>query len=636
VFRALKDRLELKDIWRKRRQQLDRAVALASMSRVETIERSTGVDRLFRETAVTGTGRSAGDDQDRCFQHLLNIVRERHRKASRRVVVTGRMGVGKSVVLRRLCGIELRHFLNAPVEDDHPNIIFLPIERFSLGDAVRLDGNDVWAQLCVKWLELANERLHSGIVLGEEHRHVTNSWLRYRLRNEPTVLILDGVDEFLSQHRNITMQDFRDALRVICDQSREGEITILLGARETLLGFESLADDNSIIRIAGLSIDTAGALLPGLAGRIQALDPADREAILTPLVLTALSKAQHLPDQASATTIIFEAMESLINWTQVDKKIGGLAPLALFGWAFYKRFRRELTLKEIEGGIKELVDRWKEYLNASRANTNANTQHLEDCVRKLRPILDQLNIQFVLDKSFFFPTVENTYSFSHVAWMDFLATLYLSLCIRHGHVTELGELAFRVDHHERAGELLSDFSVTDDLVASVIVETLKHKDRFIIGNFVGFLGISNVAMTAAAARKIVQHCETIDPLARFVALGRLGGRSLRSSDPVAPDLRAALRNVLPRILERHDCNSITASVCHCCAKAIGLDLQANTRPLVALDALDWVRDPAKSTEEPSDNYRSLQLSYLHSQFNIRNHAERAIMTVHYLFLITAA
>jgi hypothetical protein len=639
VFGALKDNLALESIWRKRRREVDRAVALASIRRVEIIEESTSVETLFREVPGAGAGTRGGDDQETCFQRLQDIVHERHQHSSRRIVVTGPMGVGKSVVLRRLCWYELHHFLKTSDDHDHANIIFVPIDRFSLGsDIGKLSGSGIWAQLCEKWLELANERLHAGIVPGEQHRHITYSWLRYRLRNEPTVLILDGVDEFLSQHRNISMQDFRDALSTICDQSQEGEITILLGARETLLGFDTLAtDDNSIIRIARLSINAAGAILPGLAGRIQALEKADREAILTPLVLTALSKAQNLPAHASSTIIIYEAMESLINWNQVNKRIDGLIPLALVGWTFYKRFRRELTMKEVEIGVKELVRRWEQFLDSSRDNANAKTKHLEDCVTKFRQMLREHNIHLVLDRSFFFPTVEQTYSFSHEAWRDFLATLYLSLCIRHGHVTELGKLAFRVDHHERAGELLSDFQVTEDLVSSVIAATRTHKDRFIVGNFVGFLGISKVPMTAAAARAIVQHCETIDPLARFVALGRLCGRSLGSNDPVAPDLRAALRHVLPRILKQEDCNSITASLCYCCTKAIGLPLGVSERPrLVTADALDWVRDKNKSGEEPSDDYRSLQLSYLHSQFNVQNRPERAIMTAHYLFLVTAA
>jgi hypothetical protein len=637
VLRALKVNLSLESIWCKRRQNVDRAVALASIRRVEIIEDSTNVETLFRE--ISGARASDGEDQEACFRHLQDAVHERRRNSSRRIVVTGPMGVGKSVVLRRLCRHELHHFLEEPIDADHANIIFIPIDRVSLGtDVAKLDGSSIWAQLQAQWLELANERLHSGIVPGEQHRQVTYSWLMYRLRNEPTVLILDGVDEFLSQHRNISMQHFRDVLSTICDQSREGDITVLMGVRETLLGFETLAtDDNSIIRIMPLSIDTASVLLPGLADRIQTLEQADREAILTPLILAALSRAQHLTAQATPTTIFYEAMESLVDWNQVNKKIDGLAPLSLIGWTFYKRFRRELTLKEVEVGVEELVGRWERYLDALRHDAGAKTKHLEDCVSKFRQMLGKDGIRLVLERSFFFPTVEQTYSFSHEAWRDFLATLYLSLCIRHGHVIELGKIAFRVDHHERAGELLSDFQVTEDLVSSVISATRAHDDRFIVRNFVGFLGISRVAMTAPAARAIVQHCETIEPLARFVALGRLCGRSLASNDPVAPDLRGALRNVVPRILQRPDCNSITASICCCCVRAIGLpsDLMERPQP-IAVEALDWVRDKNKSGEEPSDDYRSLQLSYLHSQFNIQNRPERAIMTAHYLFLLTAA
>jgi hypothetical protein len=92
---------------------------------------------------------------------------------------------------------------------------------------------------------------------------------------------------------------------------------------------------------------------------------------------------------------------------------------------------------------------------------------------------------------------------------------------------------------------------------------------------------------------------------------------------------------MPKVLAIPGCSNLTASLCHCYSYAF----KGVTGPRPRLDpeeVLNWVRDKARPEVEPTDDYRSLQLSYLYSQFTVAEHPERAVTTAHYLFLITAA
>jgi hypothetical protein len=641
-IRMLKEHLAVPRIWKNRKSQFDSAIAHGSIYRIALIEQSTGVEKLFREDSKVQPSERNGCDQAACFVRLRDIVHERA-PGVRRVVVRGAMGVGKSVVLRRLCWTESQRFVEASGSERQILILFFPIDRMSLEpDLTKFDGKVLWKQLCLKWIDSAIDLLAAATIPAPKPRFISHSWLQQRIRDEESVLILDGVDEFLANHPNVRIQDFQDAIATASSECLEGKLTVILGIRETLLGIEALlaGGDSEDLQILPLTVETATELLPGLAGKIEALEPSDRQAVLSPLVLTALCKTSRLPTKTSAATIMQEAMESLIDWNRISEKIHGLAPLSLIGWIYYKKFQRELTLEGIARLSDELLQRWERHLDLCRSRTNAMSVHLEECVKSFRSIVISENMRFILERSFFFPTAANAFSFSHEAWRDYLVTIYLSLCIRHGNVGELGQVAFRVDHHERAGELLADFQVEEDLIEAVISETHVRQDRFIAGNFVGLLGISKIPMSTAAARAIVRGCVEFEPLARFVALGRLGGRSLRlgHGDKAVPDLRAALVEVLPEVMSREDCNSITRSLCYCYSRAIGANTQGDyDRPMLILeDALDWVRDKTNAGAEPSDEYRSLQMSFLYSQFTVTRHLERAVMTAHYLYLITAA
>ena len=91
-------------------------------------------------------------------------------------------------------------------------------------------------------------------------------------------------------------------------------------------------------------------------------------------------------------------------------------------------------------------------------------------------------------------------------------------------------------------------------------------------------------------------------------------------------------------MHRADCDSITQSICRCWLATNRIGYSDNFQPALRVevdDALRWVSD-LTSAGEPSGEYRSLQLSYLRSQWLVQDHPEHALITVHYLFLITAA
>ena len=618
----------IEPLWQKRRAECDATVAQMMVNRVRIIEQSAGVPpRLIQEDKKAF---STGLDQAGCLLKLRELLLSPVRK---RTVVTGPVGVGKSVVLRRLCKEECQRFLRPAAAQPRALVLFFPIDRLMLAESESgADGTALQIALCRSWVKHANELLKSPDISSQ----ITLAWLLDRLQHEKTVVILDGVDEFIANHPKITIQTFVEALPITGGEDRRHDIRIVVGARESLWGLETLCRGSNHLWLSPLGKKTITKLVPDLAVKIDEMNETDKQMLSTPLVILALSKARHAPKEHTATKILQEAVESILEWSNFFDRGFTLEPLALVAWIYYRRFRRELSLTEIRKDAEAILEIWQRHLG-ELATDDPRSQTLRRCLENLKVAANSERLSFLLRHSFFFPTKSGSYSLSNEGWRDFFVTLYLSLCVRYHIATGLGGIALQVEHYERAGDLLEGFWVDYQLVSSFVSRGQEGDDPFIVGNLASVLGISAVSIVTAASMRVATACgEDMHPLCRFVATSRLAGRAVKgrfnTRDSSAPDIRKALSRALPVILLRPDCDSLMRSLCLCCLRELGLPSQ----PMVELnadEALDWIRD---SPSDSAERARSVQMSFLSAQYTTKQSPERSVAHIHYLFLLTVA
>ena len=210
-----------------------------------------------RATPLVG---SSSATQAEVFNELLAVSRTQHVRPVR-AVVTGEAGVGKSTVLRslarRLCNDVLTGDADAPLA------VFVPLYFTAINadrvtrapDAVHR-GRVLLEQVLEWWTEWVGSLTFGGAV--------TVEWLRAKLKKEPVTLILDGVDEFLTNHPALGVADFRHMLsHLSADYEQNHRLTILLGVRSAQPGLASFASDaNRIHEVMRLTSEQAAQRFP--------------------------------------------------------------------------------------------------------------------------------------------------------------------------------------------------------------------------------------------------------------------------------------------------------------------------------------------------------------------------------------
>src|SRR5579859_272832 len=628
---ALIERIQtvIEALWAKRCVEFDATVAHLLVQRGQIVESTTGVTKLYKDKGVFSP--NAGFDQEACLKQLNTWLFNKFRVG--RILVSGPVGVGKSVVLRMLCRKACQRFLSG---QNRTLVLFFPIDRLRLEEFV-LSADNLWVAICQAWVKHTNELLRSTSLPADLPSTVTLSWMLRRLEHGNSIVILDGVDEFIANHPQLTLQQFAGCLPTVRSDAVDRDLRIVLAARDTLWGLDTLHHNAFHLRMAPLGIDAIRQLFPGLADWLGSLSDADREIPLTPLVVSALLKTHHIPQAHSATKILQEAVESVLTGSRFFEKGFTLEPLALVAWIYYRRFQRELSIPEIKKVADELLAEWQAHI-AEYGSDSAASPKLVECFNNLKALSNPESLKIMLRHSFFFPTTAGSYSLSNEQWRDFLVTFYLSLCVRHKHASGLAGVALQVDHYERAGDLLSDFQVDPELVSRFVSTGKAGSDPFIVGNLASLLGMSCVPMLPAAAQRMVRACgDEIHPLGRFVATGRLAGRAVRSdttnTDFSAVDLRAELSKVLPGILSREDCGSVMRSLCLCYQRAFGFEGKPLTELATDDALLSLIGD---ASHQAAERFRSLQLSFLQSQYTTSAYPERSVAHVHFLFLLTVA
>src|SRR5262249_12686252 len=143
----------------------------------------------------------------------------------------------------------------------------------------------------------------------------SSDWLRARLRAEPTALILDGIDEFLTNHPTLGVADFRHMLSYLgAEYGKNPRLTVLLGVRSTLPGATSFAPDaNHIFEVARLTAGQAARQFPSARSWLEGGQSEQiAKLLLTPLILAQLD-VRNAPLPATRSELLNLALATIVE-----------------------------------------------------------------------------------------------------------------------------------------------------------------------------------------------------------------------------------------------------------------------------------------------------------------------------------
>jgi hypothetical protein len=532
-----------------------------------------------QEDSERATSGSSGTQKTVFAEVYRQVVRRPgrfHENCS--IVISGQAGLGKSTILRRLAQSSAFNFYRRPTpKTPAPIFINMPtvsIESLSIGG---VGGDEFLAQLIVdKIVEVIApnfvERLN-----GDSH---SLEGLQRALARQATLLIIDGVDEFLINAPDIRFVHFRMAVEKLLDLFSEVDFNLVLGIRNSVRNFAQLASlPDKVFMLSRLSTEQAYRHFGETSKWIGTIQRADlRVAFLTPLILSAFSESNvRIHSRISTISGLWElALRSILSKSGISKisnSRGGvtsrdqwIVALSIAAAAFHTTLRYEFSISELRETIAMMRKRWEKFSNEHRDILAPDT----DLAIGFDLLGHERTLKAMIERTVFTITPQNTVQFNHRQWRDYLTARYTATCIELGNVDEFGEMAFNVEIYRSAGELLSSQAINEELISRAIQRTLETKNEFIIGNLGALIGNAAAPLTRPAIIRLFQLMPDYTPLIQTIIVGSVGRRGLETSDPSSIDIRKGIQPTLRLFgaqAEGKRFNRLVESVSWCFLKA---------------------------------------------------------------------
>jgi len=638
-----------------------------ALSRISLVNRTLGTERLigsvatdseFEQIAPSILSSMAGTQQE-VTERIIATV-QRGGLHPRKLLVTGAAGVGKSSVLRHISAKLGLNYLDRPGTAT-PLPLLIPMQQITVSEPG--DSTYTWDMMWQWWLNWGKS-LHP-------EANCSREWLEDQFRNNSVVVILDGLDDFLQNHKSVGFSSIVQLLRET--EARyvdNANLSIVIGIRNTLQGIDRLVDHpRDIHEIQHLTVAQAKKIYPSCQQWIESIeDPELMEFILTPLILSNYEPDPSCPISEGAhsqSALLCQSIRTLLSRsglvrTQIEDREIELEHLGrammVIAWLFFSKARGETSIVVLQREAVQFHQRWSTFFAAQERD------HESFYLESLAPEKDDILFGFslagnpricenLLQRSLFVPTSSGVVRFRHRHWQEFLLGQYLSLCIRTRNFEELGIAAFHTRIYRIAGESFGDRMLTENGVKALFQNWSKSHNEIIVGNLSGFLTWTQTSIEPGAVRFLVDKLEELEPLSRLVLVGGLVYRVLvdHPNDSSKTDIRRAL---LPRIQELAHPKSSTTDNCAQCSlswmylKAFS-ELSSQKQTPVDWPGLDFKDDQTLkvlpmvcSTE--NGNYvldqrsKSLQASFLVSIMETFNDARLAIRAVHYLYYLIVA
>jgi len=562
-------------------------------------------------------------------------------------VMTGNAGVGKSVLLRfvarRLATILLRGTKRAALP------LFFPLSQFKLL-APDPDPEIVWKRLCDESVAWVNEMLLANASEDERERPelitIDQAWVHKQLRITPTMLIFDGIDEFILNHPSLSLTDFAALLRYLRTEFKDNtELFIVAAIRSSARDVTLIAEEESdVLTLRGMAVAEAADMFPSAAKLIATTsDAAVQELLLTPLILSSLEKSglklrpENYLNRAALIQAALSAIIASLNraWTGTPYPISAwINALSLVAWLQYCELRGEIDDHHVAEYAERSMAAW---------NGEARGDGGSELMTAFKILMDPASRAMLLNHSIFFPVRASSYRVKHKEWGDYLVSRYAILCIRNFRFDDLAARAMNHDIYIMAGQQLQE-SDTDATTVQALVARSSGGGRFlIIGNFAQMLGDSFAPLTGDVLdREILGKLDLFPPVVKFAMLSALSSRMLLDDpkDPWVAHFRPVLlRTLAERVNDGAD-NVLIRSMCWCFLRA----MNATTRPWPQLwqseqqsvEALLMIASAQGDHFTANEIQRSIQAAFMRIQSYACEIPSRIISTAHYLYPLALA
>lgn len=573
------------------------------------------------------------------------------------VVISGEAGLGKTTLMRQLAQSAAFDFFGAPAPGaPAPIFISMPtlsVEPLSIGGAA---GDEFLAQTIL-------DALLEHVSLNFEHtrdvKFATREATLRALARQATLLILDGVDEFLVNTPVVRLVHVRMAIERLLTEAGDGDLRVFIGIRNSVRNYAQLASSpNNVFLLSSLTAEQAERHFRGVSKWITKIEHAPLgQAFLTPLILSAFQEANpdvegELTTAADLWELALRAILSKSGITKVRTAEGlstslddWIVALSIVAAAFHMTLRHDFSLNELRNQTESIRTSWRTFLEAVGDVDGGGKSPLIG----FDLINNERTLEALIECSVFAATARQSVQFSHRQWQDYLTARYVAMSIEFGNVDEIGRLAFNVPIYRTAGQLLTQQAVNERLIARAIERTRETRNEFIIGNLGALVGNAVAPITRPAIMRLFELLPKYTPLIQAVIIGSVGRRALQADDPSAIDIRIGIEPTL-RLLANQKAgdryNQIAESISWCFLKAYHHRFKMPPPPVNFVpftfdsgfdDALAVVCTQADGVWTYDNKFASVQDTFTSIQeLVLVDPVTRPISVAHYLACITAA
>jgi tRNA A-37 threonylcarbamoyl transferase component Bud32 len=647
--------------------QVDAAIARYTAERAYKLDRFDNVRTLVDEQVSPESHNGDAGGQAQVAERIIRSARSINPEPTS-WLVTGETGVGKSIALRRVARVLGLQYLRGRAESSLPIGIILQqitLARSDVAEIVNAEdaGHCAWVKIASSWCAWADQLLDEEMAAAgwrEEERatrgRINLPWLERRLAEHPTLLILDGLDEFITNHPGIALDHLRDLVSYLQSRFRHnGRLVIVAAARTGIRHLESLASTAAqVLVVPRLTEGQAAIMFPHAARFLdRATNDRSRALLLTPLILSELRPlaVKEVGTKLSGFDLTGIALNSILSRSGVanQRDMAGKrypleawrAALAFLAWTFFRSNRGEAP---VMSALAEALDASRTWRAAMVEADDTDAACFADASQILA---DRACCQFLVTRTVFYPTGQTSMRFRHRHWEDYLAALYLGWSVKHQNAVGLGQRAFTDTVCELSVDLLRDTSIDLAAVTRLVSATLETRNELIVGNFTALLGDSFLGVTEEAiGRGLLGRLAEFPPLAQYGIIGSLGYRAIRQTahDPWAHVVRAAFRKYLADDgLARHIISRtpvlMSATWCYLELMRQRFQLDSPTtdwpglRPADA-EGLLYTRTDAGGVSNARQ--RSIQNAFVDYQLSLLEYPDKAVKAMHHLLIVVSA
>ncbi len=626
-----------------------------TLKRIAEVNAITGTSTLIKTDGVepashpsqTVSGATAGSQEQVCAQVVSSVYQGAERP--QQVVVTGDAGVGKSAVLRMIAWRLSNAYLANP-DRRQPLPLILPLQQISVAELREEDYS--WDTLWAWWDDWART-LYPNLGCNLE-------WLEEVFRHRAVVVVLDGLDDFLTNHGtlglSLVVRMLDDTMRRYAPNTR---FTIVIGVRSSVPGLEKLVRERrDIFEILRLSEKQAANLFPSCDRWLRYVrDQGLLDLVLTPLILSNFEPDCEFSEDTefSRSSILQQTIETVIrrsNLTSMRLPGGetvGVEPLldalAIIGWLIFVKARGEVHSQDLANEAAALRAEWERHFEAMGRPLDENFG------TACRLIQNQDTLDTLLQRTIFIPTGPNRVRCSHRSWQEFLVSRYFFRCVKSGNLSDLRSVAFYSEIYRLTGELLATQTLSQEHIATAIEQWRKTDIGYVVGNLAALLAWSRVGIEPRALDLLLDAVQEPGAVWRMILIGGLGYRVLVDA-PGDAALAGIRRGFFPVLCDFADPvrapvdDPVVTSMAWCYQKAFsarfGMQAPAvpwpalNFEPETTVKALPAVCTMEAGNPVLDDRSRSRQIACLtpiHESY--RNH-DVVVRGVHYLYYLTAA